>query len=148
MQPHAQPTDAQLSAYLDEALPVEQLAEIEQRLREDAELRQRLGAVIGRQDAGLHSIGVIWRRNRLSCPSREELGQYLLGVLDPPVADYIEFHLLQVGCRYCAANLDDLRDAQQTAINASQDTTSVRRQRYFETSAGHLRGGSGPAAPR
>lgn len=79
MQPHAQPTDAQLSAYLDEALPVEQLAEIEQRLREDAELRQRLAAVIGRQDAGLHSIGVIWRRNRLSCPSREELGQYLLG---------------------------------------------------------------------
>ena len=142
MQPRdAQPTDAQLSAYLDEALPVEQLADIERRLREDAELRQRLTVVIGRQDAGLHSIGVIWRRNRLSCPSRDELGQYLLGVLDQPVADYIEFHLQQVGCRYCAANLADLRDAQQAAAVAAQDSTAIRRQRYFETSAGHLRGG-------
>lgn len=147
MQPRdLQPTDAQLSAYLDEALPVELLAEIERQLRDDAELRQRLITVIGRQDAGLHSIGVIWRRNRLSCPSREELGQYLLGVLDQPVADYIEFHLLQIGCRYCAANLDDLREAQQAVVNASQDSTSRRRQRYFETSAGHLRGGEGPAS--
>ncbi len=149
MQPFdAQPTDAQLSAYLDEALPVDQLAAIERRLRDDANLRQRLAVVIGRQDAGLHSIGVIWRRNRLSCPSRDELGQYLLGVLDQPVADYIEFHLQQVGCRYCAANLDDLRGTQQAASAVAKDSTSVRRQRYFETSAGHLRGGEGPTSQR
>lgn len=138
-----QPSDAQLSAYLDEALPVAQLAAIERQLRQDAELRQRLSAVIGRQDAGLHSVGEIWRRNRLSCPSREELGQFLLGVLEQGAADYVDFHLQEVGCRYCAANFDDLRSAQQSAAGATP--TSARRRRYFETSAGHLRSDEGPA---
>ncbi len=133
------PSDAQLSAYLEEALPVDQLTDIERQLRDDAELRQRLAAVIGRQDAGLHSVGSIWRRQRLSCPSREELGQFLLGVLDQGAADYIDFHLQEVGCRYCTANLDDLRSAQQGVAATAHDPASTRRRRYFETSAGHLR---------
>lgn len=132
-----------LSAYLEEALPVEQLAEIERLLRDDAGVRSRLATVIGRQDAGLHSIGVIWRRNRLSCPSRDELAQYLLGVLDAGPADYIRFHLEQVGCRYCMANHDDLRSEGPFALDAAGDgqpgSSVVRRRRYFETSAGHLR---------
>ena len=137
------PSDEVLSAYLEEALPVDQLALIERRLRDDVELRKRLAAVIGRQDAGLHSVGVIWRRNRLSCPSRDELGLYLLGVLDAGPANYIRFHLEDVGCRYCAANHDDLRSsgpfaAQVTATDGS-DQPAIRRRRYFETSAGHLK---------
>ena len=133
-----EPSDAQLSAFLEEALPAEQLAELERRLRDDASLRQRLATVIGREDAGLHSVGVIWRRRRLSCPDRNELAQYLLDVLEDEPAAYIRFHLEQVGCRYCAANLEDLRQAQAAA---SQQTTepATRRKRYFETSAGHLR---------
>ena len=133
-----EPSDAQLSAFLEEALPAEQLAELERRLRDDASLRQRLATVIGREDAGLHSVGVIWRRRRLSCPDRSELAQYLLDVLEEEPAAYIRFHLEQVGCRYCAANLEDLRQAQAAA---SQQTTepATRRKRYFETSAGHLR---------
>ncbi len=133
-----QPTDSQLSAYLEEALPTEQLAEIERQLREDESLRRRLQTVIGREDAGLHSVGVIWRRRRLSCPSRDELSQYLLGVLDDTAADYLRFHIEQVGCRYCAANLDDLRGAQAAAASGD-DSSHHRRRRYFETSAGQLR---------
>jgi hypothetical protein len=134
-----QPSDAQLSAYLEEALPVEQLAQIEQQLRDDLALRQRLVSVIGRQDAGLHSVGDIWRRNRLSCPGREELGQYILGVLDRSATDYIDFHIQEIGCRYCIANLDDLRSAQRDVSAAAQNPASARRHRYFQTSAGHLR---------
>ncbi|MGV3486797.1 MAG: hypothetical protein ACO1RT_20445 [Planctomycetaceae bacterium] len=133
-----EPSDAQLSAFLEEALPAEQLAEIEKRLREDASLRQRLAAVIGREDAGLHSVGVIWRRRRLSCPDRSELSQYLLGVLEEEPAAYVRFHIDQVGCRYCAANLEDLRQAQAAASNEAAEPKR-RRHRYFETSAGHLR---------
>jgi hypothetical protein len=132
-----------LSAYLEEALPVDQLANIERQLRDDPDLRKRLAIVIGRQDAGLHSVGVIWRRNRLSCPSREELGQYLLGVLDTGPADYIRFHLEDVGCRYCAANHDDLRStgpfSQPTQLTEGVEQPAARRRRYFETSAGHLK---------
>jgi len=133
------PSDSELSAYLEEALPVEKLAEIERRLREESELRQRLSAVIGRQDAGLHSVGVIWRRNRLSCPTRDELGQYLLGVLDVAAEEYIRFHLTQIGCRYCLANHDDLRASSAESNRESTMPQSARRRRYFETSAGHLR---------
>ncbi len=137
------PSDEVLSAYLEEALPVGQLADIERQLRDDTELRKRLAVVIGRQDAGLHSVGVIWRRNRLSCPSRDELGQYLLGILDSGPAAYIRFHLEDVGCRYCVANHEDLQSSgpfavQPTAAEGS-DQPSTRRRRYFETSAGHLK---------
>ncbi len=134
-----EPTDSQLSAYLDEALPSDQLAEIERNLRDNEPLRKRLVAVIGREDAGLHSIGVIWRRRRLSCPDRAELSQYLLDVLDNDQADYIRFHIDEVGCRYCAANLDDLRQAQASATKNDVEH-AARRRRFFETSAGHLRG--------
>jgi len=131
------PSDAALSAYLEEALPVGQLSEIERMLRSDPELQKRLAIVAGREDAGLHSVGVIWRRNRLSCPTRDELGQFLLGVLDAASADYIRFHLDQVGCRYCTANFEDLRSSGFFSTGADDDVS--RRRRYFQTSAGHLK---------
>jgi hypothetical protein len=81
---------------------------------------------------------VIWRRRRLSCPDRNELSQFLLGVLEDEPANYIRFHIDEVGCRYCAANLEDLRQAQAIAAEGSSELVA-RRQRYFETSAGHLR---------
>ncbi len=138
-----EPTDVELSAFLEEGLPVERLAEIEIRLRDDEGLRARLRGVIGREDAGLHSVGVIWRRHRLSCPSRDEISQAILGVLDPPREEYLKFHIEQVGCRYCAANLADLRAAHETSAPSAE-----RRRRYFETSAGHLRGTSGAPKSR
>ena len=86
----------ELEAYLDEALPVEQMAEIEDALRTDDVLRERLKAANGRRDAGVHSLGGIWRRHRLSCPSRNDLGSYLLNVLSDEQADYIRFHIESV----------------------------------------------------
>ena len=50
------------------------------------------------------------------------------------VKDYIDFHLEDVGCRFCLASLGDLKNRQQ---GSSQEATT-RRQRYFETSAGYL----------
>ena len=70
-----------LEAYLDEALPVEEMARIEKTLRDDPALTRQLAAVIARRDSGLVSLGEVWRRHRLSCPTRQELGSFLLGVL-------------------------------------------------------------------
>lgn len=130
-------TNAELEAFLDEALPSDMMASIEDALRSDEVLAQRLAAAIGRRDAGVHTLGAIWRRNRLSCPSREELGSYLLDVLDPAHADYIRFHLEAIGCRYCVANLEDLRTAEAASEG---DQPQQRRQRYFQSSAGYLSG--------
>ena len=127
-------TDSELAAFLDEALPANRSSELEQALRSDASLRKRLVEIQGRDAAGLHTIAGIWRRERLSCPSRSELGQYILGTLDAEPSDYIRFHLEEVGCRYCQANLLDLQEAAQ-----DQAQPVVRRSRFFQTSAGYLR---------
>lgn len=128
-------TNAELEAFLDEALPTERMTAIEEALRSDEELLRRLTETNGRRDAGVHSLGEIWRRRRLSCPTREQLGSYLLGVLSPGANDYMKFHLDTIACRYCAASLEDLR-AQQSAADAG--ATHERRRRYFQSSVGHL----------
>lgn len=130
-------TQADLEAYLDEALPVDVMARIETALRDDRKLSDQLVKINGRRDAGLHSLGEIWRRHRLTCPSREQLGSYLLSVLDADVAEYIRFHLEVSGCRTCGANLDDLK-VRQTDEPAAVDR---RRKKYFQSSAGQLRRG-------
>ena len=127
-------TDAELAAFLDEALPAARCSELEHELRTDNELRKQLIEVRGRETAGLHTIGAIWRRNRLSCPSRNELGQYLLGTLEAESVNYIRFHIDEIGCRYCHANLADLESASKP-----DDQPKKRRQKYFQTSAGYLK---------
>ena len=128
-------TTTELEAYLDESLPAERMAAIEEELRGNDALRQTLIEINGRRDAGVHSLGDIWRRHRLSCPSREQLGSYLLQVLDESCADYVKFHLETIGCRRCQANLDDLQTQQAEADTAA---TESRRRRYFQSSVGHL----------
>lgn len=128
-------TDTELEAYLDEALPSDQMARIESAARTDNQLAQRLAAVHARRGGGCHSLGDIWRRHRLTCPTRSELGSYLLGVLPEEHAAYVAFHLEEAGCRYCQANHEDLKRQQAEQAEAGQQ----RRRKYFESSAGYLR---------
>ncbi len=128
-------TDQQLQAYLDEVLPTSSMSAVEQGLRDDGELRERLLALAGQREAGVHGLGEIWRRHRLSCPPRTQLGGFLLGTLEAEQHSYVQFHLEHIGCRLCAANLDDLQHRHAEQLQASQ----ARRQRYFQTSAGLLR---------
>jgi len=128
-------TQADLQAYLDEALAPDEMAALELELRKKPELLKQLSAINARRDAGLHSVGEIWRRHRLSCPTRQQLGSYLLGALESGVADYIDFHVRKIGCRYCQANVADLRRQQEETA----ETVKTRRTKYFQSTAGHLR---------
>ena len=128
-------TTAQLEAFLDESLPNEQMTVVEAALRDDPELVERLSALVGRRDAGVHTVGAIWRRHRLSCPTREQLGSFILEVLPEKHTQYLRFHLEAIGCRYCNASLEDLR--QQHAAT-DLDDSHTRREKYFQTSAGYL----------
>lgn len=98
-----------LRDYLHDALPDAELVAIERALRSSAELRQLLAEVLEQEDRGEHTVGAIWRRERVSCPGREQLGGYLLEAGDPELLEYIRFHLEEIGCPYCQANLDDLK---------------------------------------
>ena len=127
-------TREQLASYLDDALGDRETAQVEQALRQSEPLRRQLRLLMEERDRGEHSIGAIWRRQRLTCPTREQLGSYLLQVLEPDFQEYIDFHLKTVGCSYCLANLADLKALQEEP----QTKTRERRRRFFESSAGFL----------
>ena len=127
-------SDAEISAFFDEALSPARCSQLEHELRSNTQLRQRLIEVRGRESAGLHTVGAIWRRNRLSCPDRSELGQFVLGTLETEQREYIQFHLQKIGCRYCQANLADIDPADKMP-----EQVTTRRSRYFQTSAGYLK---------
>jgi hypothetical protein len=123
-------TREQLHAYLDDALDDAETARIEKAIRTSAQVRTRLGKVREERDRGEHTLGAVWRRERLSCLGREQLSGYLHAVLDKDLHNYVDFHLKTSACPCCLANLDDLREKQ-----AEEQSQSRRRRRYFETSA-------------
>lgn len=127
-------TAREICAWLDELLPASRMAEFENQLRTDTALQAKVAQTIRHRDQGGNSLGEVWQRARLSCPTRTEMGGYLLGTLSPNAADYIEFHLNTVGCRVCQANLHDLEEQ-----SAQSDQVPGRRRRFFESSAGLLR---------
>ena len=102
-------TRQMLRDYMHDALPETEMAAVEKALRESPELRASLAGVLEEEDRGEHTVGAIWRRERVSCPTRDELGGYLLGAGDPDRLEYVAFHLDVIGCPYCQANLDDLQ---------------------------------------
>jgi Putative zinc-finger len=126
-----------LHAYLDDALGDHEAAQVEQALRESEPLRRSLRQAIQERDRGEHSLGAIWRRERLTCPTRDQLGSYLLQVLDEAEQAYIDFHLNEVGCPFCVANMADLQALQREPPPLARE----RRRRFFETSAGYLNAG-------
>ena len=123
-----------LRAYIDDVLSDAETARVEQVLRQNEALRARLRDAIQERDRGDHSVGAIWRRDRLTCPTREQLGSYLLAVLDDGHHSYVEFHLKVIACPGCLANLADIQDHQ----TGEPPHAKTRRKRYFQSSAGLL----------
>ena len=134
-------TKETLRAFLHDTLPDEQAAEVEKQLRTQAELRDLFDLVRVEEDRGEHSIGAIWRRNHLSCPTRDQLGGYLLQALDEDLFEYIGFHMDEIGCSFCTANLEDLQRKQAEATGPARS----RRKRIVNSSAEVLKHDSKPS---
>ena len=127
--------DAELEAYLDESLESARAAELEQRLREDRVLLQRLSQINHRRDAGIHTLGEIWRRHQVGVPTIEKMKNHLLGVLPADESDYIEFRINELRCPFTIAMQKDLH-AQQVE---NAELSKTRRERFYKTSAGLLK---------
>jgi RNA polymerase sigma factor (sigma-70 family) len=50
-----------------------------------------------------------WAASHASCPARHWLARHLNGSLDEGPRSFVEFHLSQMECPWCLANLDDLQ---------------------------------------
>ncbi len=132
-------TNQELEAYLDEDLTSLEMTQLEDSLRDESQAPQlidRLTSINRRRDSGVHSLGEIWRNHRVSCPTREQLGSYLLGVASKEEGDYLEFHIHRLGCRQCEANMEDLKSRRQ---KTEKEESKVRQRKYFQTSAGYLK---------
>lgn len=76
----------------------------------------------------------IWESQRLTCPKRSTIGRFLLGTLEKPWQDYVEFHVNRLGCHFCRANLEDLQ--KQTA-----EEPKVMQDRVMQSTIGFFRKG-------
>jgi anti-sigma factor RsiW len=128
------PTLAELEGYLDDTLSDADTARVEHALRDSEPLRQHLRRLLQERDRGEHSLGAVWRRERLTCLSREDLGAYLLGALADGHAEYVRFHVEVVGCPFCRANLADLEERRRDGAAKSKE----RRKKVFDSSRGYL----------
>ena len=128
-------TDAELEAYLDESLDSTRATEIEEAIKSDSDLLQRLSVINSRRNAGVHTLGEIWRRNQIGVPTAEVMGNYLLDVLDEEQTAYIKFRMEQLKCPFTVALYDDLL-AKQTE---SAELSASRREKFYKTSAGFLK---------
>jgi hypothetical protein len=135
---NSQFTDAELEAYLDESLDSARAAEIEQAIRADKTLLSRLSMINGRRDAGIHTLGEIWRRNQIGVPTAEVMGNFLLGVLPEDQADYINFRMEHLKCPFTLAMFNDLQAQQSESVEMSK----TRREKFYKTSAGLLKRGN------
>jgi RNA polymerase sigma factor (sigma-70 family) len=75
----------------------------------------------------------IWESQRLSCPKRSTLGRYVLGTLDPGWQEYVRFHSETLGCGFCRANIQDMRD------ESRRDPAPALHQRILQSTVGFLR---------
>jgi RNA polymerase sigma factor (sigma-70 family) len=78
-------------------------------------------------------LSEVWQAMRLSCPKRSTIGAHLLGTLDQDWHDYVDFHLNALGCHFCRANLDDLKQK-----NAEDNNPRALHTRIMESTIGFL----------
>ena len=125
-------TDDELLAYAEERLSTDSCAVIEQSLRVNSSLVERLTTLLLQRDQGNFSVGDLWRHHRLSCPPRAVWAAYVDSRLGDGLSKYLQFHLEMIGCRVCSANLDDL--------NRRDPLTEAERRtrKIFQSSAGNL----------
>ena len=128
-------TDAELEAYLDEGLDPKRAADLEVAMSADQGLLARLSHINGRRDAGIHTLGEIWRRNQIGVPTLEHMSNHLLGLLSKEESDYIMFRMDVLRCPYTIAMYKDL----SAKKDGDNDLSKTRRTKFFNSSAGLLR---------
>lgn len=73
-----------------------------------------------------------WEFQRPSCPKRSTIGAHLLGTLDEQWHKYVDFHVNTLGCKFCRANLEDLK------AQSDKSQSTKLRARIMQSTAGFL----------
>lgn len=93
------------------------------RLRQLAAVRESGSDLLAGLEAAADSDGrvmdvdvrEVWRERRVSCPSRFWLARLIAGTLEEGPLSYIRFHVDEMACPWCQANLDDLAERERAS---------------------------------
>ena len=103
-----------IHAYIDGALSPEEADAFTSMAYGDSELRGKIRTVQTEFDYHNHTVGSLWRRNQLTCPSDQEIVDYqrgALAIINPEIADYVQFHLTSIRCIYCISTAAELKQS-------------------------------------
>jgi len=97
----------------------------------DGALSQMLGEALDSGESDVHfDVGELWKRARVSCPARHWLARSVAGTLSEGPAAFVRFHLEEMHCEWCQANLDDLeragREAEMQPLLESLQASTLR----------------------
>ncbi|HTF88000.1 MAG TPA: sigma-70 family RNA polymerase sigma factor [Planctomycetota bacterium] len=80
------------------------------------------------------SLESAWRDARVSCPARHWLARSLVHSLEPGPQEYVRFHIEEMRCPWCAANLEDLRALESASdIAAMVERVQASTLRYLRS---------------
>lgn len=75
-----------------------------------------------------------WREARVSCPARHWLARHLVDSLEPGPRDFLKFHVDEMHCPWCAANLEDLRQRESAGeVKALVERVQASTLRYLRS---------------
>jgi RNA polymerase sigma-70 factor, ECF subfamily len=77
-------------------------------------------------------VGDVWRASRASCPARVWLARSLSGTLPAGPKAFVAFHLDEIRCEFCRANVEDL------AVRSSDELDEMH-ERVRASTLGYLR---------
>ena len=83
-------------------------------------------------------VGETWREQRVSCPARHWLARRAVGSLDSGPQSFIDFHIEEMDCPWCRANLEDLQSSDEAgALEAMLDRVGASTLRYLRSRSRH-----------
>ncbi len=112
------------------------------RLRELAAERDAQGVLVHMLSEALDSgesdvhfdVGALWKKARVSCPSRHWLARLVAGTLPEGPAGFVRFHLDEMRCEWCQANRDDLeRSERESELAPLLESLQASTLRYLRS---------------
>lgn len=82
------------------------------------------------------SVAAVWREERVSCPHPQILAAYRTGSLPAGATEFLDFHLQESGCPYCASVIEDLAAEDEGARTAELESM---RDRILRSTVTELR---------
>ena len=113
---------------------LKRLRELAQRLDPSGQLIPALADVTSEGTGYLEfDVKQCWGLGRVACPARYWLARHITGNLQEGPKSFIDFHLEEMKCPWCIANMDDLRRAEASEIEPFLERVQQSTVQYLRS---------------